>query len=196
MSSVMVDIVETDPVVISTSTQAMGFLSYSIMKQLGHLLHPKLTIFDQILWKGVQERLHLYESDAEQFITDKIDIYDMVFVDAYDGDDNIDMWMATEICVGVVGGVPESLSDLETDPVVISTSTQAMGFLSYSIMKQLGHLLHPKLTIFDQILWKGVQERLHLYESDAEQFITDKIDIYDMVFVDAYDGDDVFPHKL
>ncbi|GJY77001.1 hypothetical protein Tco_0482117 [Tanacetum coccineum] len=49
---------------------------------------------------------------------------------------------------------------------------------------------------FDEILWKVVQERLHLYESDAEQFITDRTNIYDMVFVDAYDGDDVFPHKL
>nr|GEV44516.1 S-adenosyl-L-methionine-dependent methyltransferases superfamily protein [Tanacetum cinerariifolium] len=60
---VMVDIVETDPVIISTSTRAMGFLSYSIMKQLGDLLHPKLTIFDEILWRAVQERLHLYESE-------------------------------------------------------------------------------------------------------------------------------------
>ncbi|GKD48020.1 S-adenosyl-L-methionine-dependent methyltransferases superfamily protein [Tanacetum coccineum] len=39
------------------------------------------------------------------------------------------------------------------------------------------------------------QERLHLYESDVEQFITDRTDICDMVFVDAYDGDDVFPYK-
>nr|GEW00525.1 S-adenosyl-L-methionine-dependent methyltransferases superfamily protein [Tanacetum cinerariifolium] len=93
--------------------------------------------------------------------------------------------------------IPGVMADIvETDPVVISTSTQAMGFLSYSIMKKLRDLLHPKPTFFDEILWKGVQERLHLYESDAEKFITNKIDIYDMVFVDAYDGDDVFPHKL
>ncbi|GJU91631.1 S-adenosyl-L-methionine-dependent methyltransferases superfamily protein [Tanacetum coccineum] len=93
--------------------------------------------------------------------------------------------------------IPGVMVDIvETDPVVISTSTRAMGFLSYSIMKQLGDLLHPKLTIFDETLWKAVQKRLHLYESDAEQFITDRTNIYDMVFVDAYDGDDVFPHKL
>ncbi|GJZ20118.1 S-adenosyl-L-methionine-dependent methyltransferases superfamily protein [Tanacetum coccineum] len=64
--------------------------------------------------------------------------------------------------------IPGVMVDIvETDLVVISTSTRAMV----------------------------VQERLHLYESDVEQFITDRTDICDMVFVDAYDGDDVFPYK-
>lgn len=110
------------------------------------------------------------------------------------------------LCIGHGGGslplflaskIPGAIIDIvEIDPVVISASTQAMGFPSYSIMKQCGDRLHPKPTIIDEILWKGVHERLHLYESDAEQFFTDRTDIYDMVFVDAYDGDDIFPHKL
>ncbi|CAN1279073.1 hypothetical protein LINPERPRIM_LOCUS16874 [Linum perenne] len=46
-------------------------------------------------------------------------------------------------------------------------------------------------------MWKGIHERLHLYEADAEKFILDTSKTtYDMVFIDAYDGDDIFPRKL
>nr|XP_043626839.1 uncharacterized protein LOC122598312 [Erigeron canadensis] len=110
------------------------------------------------------------------------------------------------LCIGHGGGsiplflasrIPGAIIDIvEIDPVVISASTQAMGFPSFSIMKQSGERAHSKPNIIDEVLWKGVHERLHLYESDAEQFITESTDIYDMVFVDAYDGEDIFPHKL
>ena len=45
-------------------------------------------------------------------------------------------------------------------------------------------------------MWKGIHERLFLYELDAEDFISNTTNLYDMVFIDAYDGDDIFPHKL
>nr|GEV77742.1 hypothetical protein [Tanacetum cinerariifolium] len=68
--------------------------------------------------------------------------------------------------------IPGVMADIvETDPVVISTSTQAMGFLSYSIMKKLGDLLHPKPAFLMKYYGKVFKK-------------------------DAYDGDDVFPHKL
>ncbi|XP_058103421.1 uncharacterized protein LOC131246988 [Magnolia sinica] len=48
----------------------------------------------------------------------------------------------------------------------------------------------------DHVLWKGISERLFLYEADAENFILDNNNIYDLIFIDVYDGDDIFPHKL
>ncbi|KAK9063044.1 hypothetical protein SSX86_016914 [Deinandra increscens subsp. villosa] len=110
------------------------------------------------------------------------------------------------LCIGHGGGsLPLFLASkisgaridiVEIDPLVISASTQAMGFPPYSIMKKCGERLHSKPDLMDEILWNGIHERLFLYESDAEQFITETSNIYDLVFVDAYDGDDVFPHKL
>ncbi|KAI3776101.1 hypothetical protein L1987_45864 [Smallanthus sonchifolius] len=110
------------------------------------------------------------------------------------------------LCIGHGGGslplflaykIPGAIIDIvEIDPVVISASTQAMGFPTYSIMKKCGERAHPKPNLIDEVLWNGIHERLFLYESDAQQFITETTNIYDMVFVDAYDGDDVFPCKL
>ncbi|KAI3746698.1 hypothetical protein L6452_09137 [Arctium lappa] len=110
------------------------------------------------------------------------------------------------LCIGHGGGslplflaskIPGAIIDIvEIDPVVISASTQAMGFPAYSIVNRCGELVHSKPNLIDEVLWKGIHERLLLYESDAEQFITESTDIYDMVFVDAYDGDDIFPQKL
>ncbi|XP_076899439.1 uncharacterized protein LOC143553298 [Bidens hawaiensis] len=110
------------------------------------------------------------------------------------------------LCIGHGGGslplflarkVPGAIIDIvEVDPVVIAASTQAMGFPSYSIMKKHGVRSHSKPSLIDQVLWNGIHERLFLHESDAQQFITESTSIYDMVFVDAYDGDDVFPRPL
>ncbi|KAL8211447.1 hypothetical protein R6Q57_005884 [Mikania cordata] len=113
------------------------------------------------------------------------------------------------LCIGHGGGslplflaykLPGAIIDVvEIDPVVISASIQAMGFPHYSIMKNCGkrsHVKPAKPDLIDEVLWNGIHERLFLYESDAQQFITETSNIYDLVFVDAYDGDDVFPRKL
>ncbi|KAJ6725821.1 SAM-DEPENDENT METHYLTRANSFERASE SUPERFAMILY PROTEIN [Salix purpurea] len=46
------------------------------------------------------------------------------------------------------------------------------------------------------MLWKGIHERLCLYEADAENFVLNTSNTYDMIFIDAYDGDDIFPRQL
>ncbi|XP_043722638.1 uncharacterized protein LOC122669837 isoform X1 [Telopea speciosissima] len=110
------------------------------------------------------------------------------------------------LCVGHGGGsLPLFLASkilgaivdiVEIDPLVISASIQAMGFPAFARMKPSGERALPKPTFTDQVLWKGVHERLFLYESDAEKFIVNNSNLYDLVFIDAYDGDDTFPHKL
>lgn len=91
---------------------------------------------------------------------------------------------------------------VEIDPLVISASISAMGFPSFSRMASSGlQRVISKPSSTDQLLWGGVHERLRLFESDAEKFILEKHNssaqlLYDMVFIDAYDGDDIFPHKL
>ncbi|XP_071736315.1 uncharacterized protein [Rutidosis leptorrhynchoides] len=110
------------------------------------------------------------------------------------------------LCIGHGGGslplflaskIPGAIIDIvEIDPIVIFASTQAMGFPAYSTMNKSGLRSHSKPDLIDEVLWKGVHERLHLYEADAEHFMTKNTTVYDMVFVDAYDGEDIFPHKL
>ncbi|KAJ0035977.1 hypothetical protein Pint_25154 [Pistacia integerrima] len=85
---------------------------------------------------------------------------------------------------------------VEIDPIVISASVQAMGFPYFSVMTPLGERFMSKPDINDEVLWKGIHERIYLYESDAEKFILQNNNVYDLVFIDAYDGDDIFPHKL
>ncbi|XP_038724271.1 uncharacterized protein LOC120015790 isoform X2 [Tripterygium wilfordii] len=110
------------------------------------------------------------------------------------------------LCIGHGGGsLPLFLASkiqgaivhiVEIDPLVISTSIQAMGFPSYAVIKPSGERALPKPSTMDEVLWKGIHERLYLFESDAEKFVLETTNLYDMVFIDAYDGDDVFPHKL
>lgn len=85
---------------------------------------------------------------------------------------------------------------VEIDPIVISASIQAMGFPSFSLTTPSGARARSNPYPIDEVLWKGVHERLHLYEADAENFILSTPTLYDMVFIDAYDGEDIFPHKL
>lgn len=85
---------------------------------------------------------------------------------------------------------------VEIDPLVISASVRAMGFPSYAIMAPSGERACPDPNDIDKLLWKGTHERLLLHECDAEKFIPQSSTIYDLVFIDAYDGDDIFPHKL
>ncbi|KAG5240721.1 S-adenosyl-L-methionine-dependent methyltransferase [Salix suchowensis] len=86
------------------------------------------------------------------------------------------------LCIGHGGGslplflatkIQGAVVDIvEIDPLVISASIRAM------------------------VLWKGIHERLCLYEADAENFVLNTSNTYDMIFIDAYDGDDIFPRQL
>ncbi|RVW20950.1 hypothetical protein CK203_107835 [Vitis vinifera] len=70
------------------------------------------------------------------------------------------------------------------------------GFPHFSVMSPSGERVLSEPDPISEVFWKGVHERLFLFESDAEEFIQNANKIYDMVFVDAYDGDDIFPYKL
>lgn len=110
------------------------------------------------------------------------------------------------LCVGHGGGsLPLFLASniqgaivhvVEIDPLVISASTRAMGFPAFSQMTQSGDRAIAKPDIIEEAMWKGVHERIYLHEADAEEFVVNNTNLYDMVFIDAYDGDDIFPHKL
>ncbi|PSS35636.1 Methyltransferase-like protein [Actinidia chinensis var. chinensis] len=110
------------------------------------------------------------------------------------------------LCIGHGGGsLPLFLASMiqgavihivEIDPVVISASIHAMGFPSGSVMTSSGVRAVSKPDLMNEVLWKGIHERLFLYESDAENFILNTTNLYDIVFIDAYDGEDIFPRKL
>ncbi|XVE81931.1 hypothetical protein DITRI_Ditri15bG0106000 [Diplodiscus trichospermus] len=110
------------------------------------------------------------------------------------------------LCIGHGGGsLPLFLASkiqgavihvVELDPIVISASVQAMGFPAFSVMTPSGERALSKPDIINEVMWKGIHERLYLYESDAEKFVLEKNNLYDIIFIDAYDGDDIFPEKL
>ncbi|CAN8324249.1 unnamed protein product [Cochlearia groenlandica] len=112
------------------------------------------------------------------------------------------------LCIGHGGGsLPLFLANhilgavidiVEIDPLVISESVRAMGFPAFSVMTSTaGKRALPTPNVIDQVMWRGIHERLFLYESDAEEFILRKQNtVYDMIFMDAYDGADIFPHNL
>ncbi|OAO99241.1 hypothetical protein AXX17_AT4G15110 [Arabidopsis thaliana] len=86
---------------------------------------------------------------------------------------------------------------VELDPLVISESVRAMGFPAFSVMTATGKRVLPTPEIIDQVMWGGIRERLSLYESKAEDFILrNQSNTYDLIFMDAYDGADIFPHSL
>ncbi|XP_022761167.1 uncharacterized protein LOC111307419 isoform X2 [Durio zibethinus] len=110
------------------------------------------------------------------------------------------------LCIGHGGGsLPLFLANkiqgavihvVEIDPVVISASVQAMGFPAFSVMTPSGERALSKHDVVNEVMWKGIHERLYLYESDAEKFVLENNNMYDIIFIDAYDGDDIFPNKL
>ncbi|PON94848.1 S-adenosyl-L-methionine-dependent methyltransferase [Trema orientale] len=110
------------------------------------------------------------------------------------------------LCIGHGGGsLPLFLASkiqgaqihiVEIDPLVISASVQAMGFPAFSVMTPSGNRAVSKPNSIDELLWKGTHERLYLHESDAEKFILNNTNLYDMIFIDAYDGEDIFPRAL
>lgn len=114
------------------------------------------------------------------------------------------------LCVGHGGGsLPLFLANhilgavvdiVEIDPVVISESVRSMGFPAFSVMTSTGKRALPTPHIIDQVMWRGIHERLFLYQSEAKEFILNNQNnnnsTYDMIFMDAYDGADIFPHTL
>ncbi|URD97896.1 hypothetical protein MUK42_29756 [Musa troglodytarum] len=110
------------------------------------------------------------------------------------------------LCVGHGGGsLPLFLASkikgasvhiVEIDPVVVMASVQAMGFPASAVTETSDKLSFDQSSYVDEVLWERMHERLFLHRSDAEDFVLNCRDIYDLVFIDAYDGDDIFPHKL
>ncbi|XP_008801257.2 uncharacterized protein LOC103715425 [Phoenix dactylifera] len=109
------------------------------------------------------------------------------------------------LCIGHGGGsLPLFLASkikgavvhiVDIDPVVISASIQAMGFPA-SAVKTADQISVAPPAHADRLLWDGIHDRLFLHRSDAEDFVLNNPYIYDLVFIDAYDGDDIFPRKL
>ncbi|RWR86248.1 S-adenosyl-L-methionine-dependent methyltransferase superfamily protein [Cinnamomum micranthum f. kanehirae] len=71
-----------------------------------------------------------------------------------------------------------------------------MGFPSSALKRTSINYPVSQLDAIDKLMWKGIHNRLFLYESDAESFVLHDANLYDLVFIDAYDGDDIFPRKL
>lgn len=106
---------------------------------------------------------------------------------------------------------------VEIDEAVISASIKSMGFPAvlkmgtrvqeyYSEDNSSGFHVNESSQIMHKVFWDGIQERVFLNEADGEAYICDspihgrpneKGSLwYDMVFIDAYDGDDIFPYKF
>lgn len=79
---------------------------------------------------------------------------------------------------------------MEIDPVVLSASIGAMGFPSLALGR------NRENEEDNDVLWENIDGRLLIFNSDAEEFVQVSKTLYDLVFVDAYDGDDVFSRKL
>jgi len=87
-----------------------------------------------------------------------------------------------------------SIHIVEIDPVVVSASVEAMGFPISPVKGLSSESMLPADA--DDLLWGGIRDRIFLHIADAEDFIASDSNQYDLVFIDAYDGDDVFPRKL
>ena len=87
-----------------------------------------------------------------------------------------------------------SIHIVEIDPVVVSASVEAMGFPMSPVKGLSSESMLPADA--DDLLWGGIHDRIFLHIADAEDFIASDSNQYDLVFIDAYDGDDVFPRKL
>lgn len=108
------------------------------------------------------------------------------------------------LCIGHGGGsIPLFLASkfrgadvhiVEIDPVVVSASVESMGFPASCAKGLSDHTMQP--ADGDELLWNGVHDRISLHIEDAEDFIAGDSNIYDLVFIDAYDGNDIFPRKL
>lgn len=108
-----VDAVEIDPTVIRAATIAMGFPSWAVTK-LGSECNHKVEV-DEI-WGSLPGRLHVYEANGRDFVSGQLlngwgksasRFYDLVFIDAYDGEDNV----PSELC-DPNGAFLQSLSEI------------------------------------------------------------------------------------
>ncbi|CAN6240111.1 unnamed protein product, partial [Urochloa humidicola] len=119
--------------------------------------------------------------------------------EAASGQDNMKI-----LCIGHGGGnLPlflaskfrgASIHIVEIDPVVVSASIEAMGFPKSSVKDLSSESMLPADA--DDLLWGGIHDRISLHVADADDFIASDSNQYDLVFIDAYDGDDIFPRKL
>ncbi|CAN6235594.1 unnamed protein product [Urochloa humidicola] len=119
--------------------------------------------------------------------------------EAASGQDNMKI-----LCIGHGGGnLPlflaskirgASIHIVEIDPVVVSASIEAMGFPKSSVKHLSSESMLP--AVADDLLWGGIHDRISLHIADAEDFVASDSNQYDLVFIDAYDGDDIFPRKL
>ncbi|CAM8927106.1 unnamed protein product [Rhodiola kirilowii] len=103
------------------------------------------------------------------------------------GGGSLPLFLANKIKGAVVDSV-------EIDPVVLAASTTAMGFPSFPLTP--GKHCRNSPPLIEKAIWKDIHGRLFLHGSDAEDFILKTTNIYDMVFIDAYNGEDIFPSKL
>ncbi|CAM8932908.1 unnamed protein product [Rhodiola kirilowii] len=103
------------------------------------------------------------------------------------GGGSLPLFLANKIKGAVVDSV-------EIDPIVLAASTTAMGFPSFPLTP--GKHCSNSPPLIEKAIWKNIHGRLLLHGSDAEEFILKTTNIYDMVFIDAYDGEDIFPSKL
>jgi len=73
---------------------------------------------------------------------------------------------------------------VEIDPVVVSASIESMGFPMSSV-KGLSSDESMLPADADDLLWGGIHDRIFLHIADAEDFIANDSNEYDIVFIDA-----------
>jgi hypothetical protein len=101
-------------------------------------------------------------------------------------------WLATPLAMGwpfgLFGGGQQPHSQMEVAETTPSGVAHplAMGFPASSVMNPSGERALSKPNTID-VLWKGIHEKLYLYESDAEDFVLDNTNLYDMIIIDAYE---------
>ncbi|KAK8950765.1 hypothetical protein KSP39_PZI004266 [Platanthera zijinensis] len=105
------------------------------------------------------------------------------------GGGSLPLFLATKIKGAIVDVV-------EIDPVVISASIKAMGFPPSTVVAELDRTSAAQPSNTDGFPWGSIHNQLHLHIADAEDFVIHTSKTYDLIFIDAYDGDDIFPQKL
>ncbi|BBN10926.1 hypothetical protein MPTK1_5g07620 [Marchantia polymorpha subsp. ruderalis] len=119
------------------------------------------------------------------------------------------------LCIGLGGGtlplflahyLPGATVDaVEIDSAVISAAVNTMGFPPCHVLSKHGVAASPSTYSQErskhaEALWGSLLRRISIYESDGEDFVWEESKKakgqYDLVFVDAYDGEDVVPFKF
>ncbi|KAL2651772.1 hypothetical protein R1flu_019900 [Riccia fluitans] len=119
------------------------------------------------------------------------------------------------LCIGLGGGTlplflahnlqGATVDAVEIDPVVISAAVNHMGFPSCPLFSRGEKAASASIDVHhsgNQIedLWGSLLRRISIYEMDGEDFVWERAQKaesrYDLVFVDAYDGEDVVPRQF